>query len=134
MIYQTRTKTTNHVFLSTTIKQVKKKSKLDGFVKSPHAALCRILCHCSVRQVRFIPQDLHALPANFLRSHQTSKSIFQTKHYRKNLIELKNSMFNAIHNNGAAYIPYTKNPVFHPSAAENRIVCYLRKISNMTAS
>jgi hypothetical protein len=42
---------------------------IDGFVKSPHAALCRILRHCSVRQVRFIPQDLHALPANFLRRH-----------------------------------------------------------------
>jgi hypothetical protein len=40
----------------------------DGFVKSPHAALRRILRHCSVPQVRFIPQDLRALPANFLRS------------------------------------------------------------------
>jgi hypothetical protein len=27
----------------------------DGFVKSPHAALRRILRHCSVPQVRFIP-------------------------------------------------------------------------------
>jgi hypothetical protein len=41
---------------------------VDDFVKSPHAALRRILRHCSVRQVRFIPQDLRALPANFLRS------------------------------------------------------------------
>ena len=40
----------------------------DGFVKSPQAALCRILRHCSVRQVRFIPQDLRALPANILCS------------------------------------------------------------------
>ncbi len=40
----------------------------DDFVKSPHAALCCILRHCSVRQVRFIPQDLHALPANILQS------------------------------------------------------------------
>jgi hypothetical protein len=39
-----------------------------GFVKSPHAALRRILRHSSVPQVRFIPQDLRALPANFLRS------------------------------------------------------------------
>jgi hypothetical protein len=28
----------------------------------------RILRHCSVPQVRFIPQDLRALPANILRS------------------------------------------------------------------
>ncbi len=47
---------------------------------------------------------------------------------------IKKHMFNTIHNNGTAYIPYTKNPVFHPSAAENRITCYLRKISNMTTS
>jgi hypothetical protein len=40
----------------------------DGFVKSPQAALSGILRHCSVRQVRFIPQDLRALPANILRS------------------------------------------------------------------
>jgi hypothetical protein len=43
-------------------------STIDGFVKSPHAALCCILRHCSVRQVRFIPQNLHALPANILQS------------------------------------------------------------------
>jgi hypothetical protein len=42
--------------------------KTDDFVKSPHAALRRILRHCSVPQVRFIPQDLRALPANILRS------------------------------------------------------------------
>jgi hypothetical protein len=42
--------------------------KIDDFVKSPHAALRRILRHCSVPQVRFIPQDLRALPANILRS------------------------------------------------------------------
>jgi hypothetical protein len=40
----------------------------DGFVKSPQAALRCILRRCSVRQVRFTPQDLRALPANFLRS------------------------------------------------------------------
>jgi hypothetical protein len=40
----------------------------DDFVKSPHAALRCILRRCSVRQVRFTPQDLRALPANFLQS------------------------------------------------------------------
>jgi len=35
----------------------------DGFVKSPDAALRRILRHCSVRQVRLISQGLRALPA-----------------------------------------------------------------------
>jgi hypothetical protein len=33
----------------------------DGFVKSPSAVLRCILRHCSVRKVRFIPQDLRAL-------------------------------------------------------------------------
>jgi hypothetical protein len=42
--------------------------KIDDFVKSPHAALRCILRRCSVRQVRFTPQDLRALPANFLQS------------------------------------------------------------------
>jgi hypothetical protein len=49
-------------------KKILPKTNCDDFVKSPHAALCCILRHCSVRQVRFIPQDLHALPANILRS------------------------------------------------------------------
>jgi hypothetical protein len=35
----------------------------DDFVKSPDAALRCILRHCGVRQVRLIPQDLRALPA-----------------------------------------------------------------------
>jgi hypothetical protein len=30
-------------------------TRFDGFVKSPHAALRRILRHCSAPQVRFIP-------------------------------------------------------------------------------
>ena len=42
--------------------------KIDDFAKCPHAALRRILRHCSVPQVRFIPQDLRALPANILQS------------------------------------------------------------------
>jgi hypothetical protein len=42
--------------------------KIDDLVKNPHAALRRILRHCSVPQVRFIPQYLRALPANILRS------------------------------------------------------------------
>jgi len=37
---------------------------LDGFVKSPDAALHYSLRHCGVRQVRLIPQVLRALPAN----------------------------------------------------------------------
>jgi hypothetical protein len=37
---------------------------LDGFVKSPDAALRGILRHCGVRKVRLIPHDLRALPAN----------------------------------------------------------------------
>jgi hypothetical protein len=37
---------------------------IDGFAKSPDAALRCILRHCGVRQVRLIPQDLRALPAN----------------------------------------------------------------------
>jgi hypothetical protein len=44
----------------------------DGFVKSPDAALRCILRHCGVPMVRLIPQDLRALPANFLRSHHLS--------------------------------------------------------------
>jgi hypothetical protein len=44
------------------------KNIIDDFVKSPHAALRCILRRCSVRQVRFTPQDLRALPANFLQS------------------------------------------------------------------
>jgi len=42
---------------------------LDGFVKSPDAALRFILRHCSVLDVHFIPQNLRALPANFLQIH-----------------------------------------------------------------
>jgi hypothetical protein len=42
---------------------------LDGFVKSPDAALRCIPRHCGVRQARLIPQDLRALPADFLQSH-----------------------------------------------------------------
>jgi hypothetical protein len=38
--------------------------KTDGFVKSPDAALRCIPRHCGVRQVRLIPQDLRALPAD----------------------------------------------------------------------
>jgi hypothetical protein len=41
--------------------------KADALVKSPDAALRCILSHCGVQQVRLIPSDLHALPANFLR-------------------------------------------------------------------
>jgi hypothetical protein len=37
---------------------------IDGFAKSPDAALRCILRHCGVRQVRLIPHDLRALPAN----------------------------------------------------------------------
>ena len=40
----------------------------DGFVKSPDASLHFILRHCGVRKVRLFPQDLRALPANFLQS------------------------------------------------------------------
>ena len=40
----------------------------DGFVKSPDASLRFILRHCGVRKVRLFPQDLRALPANFLQS------------------------------------------------------------------
>src|SRR5271169_354702 len=40
----------------------------DGCVKSPYAALRCILRHCGVRKVRLIPQDLRALPINFLRN------------------------------------------------------------------
>jgi hypothetical protein len=36
-------------------------SNLDGFVKSPSAALRFILRHCDVRQVRLIPQYSRAL-------------------------------------------------------------------------
>jgi hypothetical protein len=36
---------------------------INGFVKSPDAALRGILRHCGVLQVRRIPQDLRALPA-----------------------------------------------------------------------
>ncbi len=36
----------------------------DGFVKSLDAALRCILRHCDVQQVRLIPQDLRALPAD----------------------------------------------------------------------
>jgi hypothetical protein len=35
--------------------------KIDGFVKSPTSALRYILRHCSVPDVRLIPQDLRAL-------------------------------------------------------------------------
>ena len=42
--------------------------KFDGFVKSPEAALRCILRRCSVPKVRFTPQDLRALSANFLQS------------------------------------------------------------------
>jgi hypothetical protein len=41
---------------------------LDGYVKSPDAALRFILRHCGVPEVRLIPQDSCALPAAFLRS------------------------------------------------------------------
>jgi hypothetical protein len=50
---------------------------LDGFVKSPDAALRCILRHCGVHQVRLIPQDLRALPAIFLRSRPKFK-VFAT--------------------------------------------------------
>jgi hypothetical protein len=43
-------------------------TEVNGFMKSPDAALRCIFRHCSVRQVRCIPQDLHALPADFLQS------------------------------------------------------------------
>jgi len=43
-------------------------TNIDGFVKSPEAALRFILRHCGVRKVRLTSQDLRALPANFLRS------------------------------------------------------------------
>jgi hypothetical protein len=35
--------------------------KIDGFVKSPSAALRFIFSHCSVRQVRLIPKASRAL-------------------------------------------------------------------------
>jgi hypothetical protein len=47
---------------------------IDGFVKSPDAALRFILRHCGVPEVRLIPQDSRALPAAFLRS----RPIFMT--------------------------------------------------------
>jgi hypothetical protein len=59
----------------------------DGFVKSPHAALCCILCHCSVRQARFIPQDLHALPANILRSRQKWCEVMSSPADRQHAIQ-----------------------------------------------
>jgi len=40
----------------------------DDYIKNPDAALCCILRRCGVRKVRLTPQDLHALPADFLRS------------------------------------------------------------------
>ncbi len=40
----------------------------DGLVKSPYTALRCILRHCGVLEVRLIPQDLRALPMNFLRN------------------------------------------------------------------
>jgi hypothetical protein len=44
------------------------RSSFDGFVKSPEPALRCILRHFGVPKVRLTPQDLRALPANFLRS------------------------------------------------------------------
>jgi len=41
---------------------------IDTRVKNPDAALRFILSHCGVQQVRLIPSDLRALPANFLRA------------------------------------------------------------------
>ncbi len=43
-------------------------SKNDDFVKSPDAALRCILRCCGVLEVRLIPQNLRALPPNFLQS------------------------------------------------------------------
>jgi hypothetical protein len=40
----------------------------DGFSKSPISALSFILRRCGVLVVRLTPQDLRALPANFLQS------------------------------------------------------------------
>jgi hypothetical protein len=54
-------------------------ARYDGSVKSPISALCCILRHCGVEQLRLIPQDLHAFISNifrnrlypdFLREHQ----------------------------------------------------------------
>jgi len=42
--------------------------RFDGSVKSPISALCCILHHCGVGQLRLIPQDLHALISNILRN------------------------------------------------------------------
>ncbi len=41
---------------------------IDGFVKSPYAALRCTLRHCGVPKVRLIPQNLRALPMDFLRN------------------------------------------------------------------
>ena len=43
-------------------------AKVDGSVKSPISALCCILRHCGVGQLRLIPQDLHALISNIFRN------------------------------------------------------------------
>jgi hypothetical protein len=43
-------------------------ARADSFVKSPDAALRCILRHCGELTVRLTPQDLRALPANFLQS------------------------------------------------------------------
>jgi hypothetical protein len=53
------------------------KTIINTLVKSPDAALRFILSHCSVRQVRFIPLDLRALPVNFLRA-RPKNGHFQT--------------------------------------------------------
>ena len=43
--------------------QILRRIGKDGdFVKSPHAAMYCILRHCTVQQVRFIPQNLYTLP------------------------------------------------------------------------
>jgi hypothetical protein len=43
-----------------------------------------ILRHCSVQQVRFIPQDLYALPANFLRSRLKIDFLQSCQIYKQN--------------------------------------------------
>jgi hypothetical protein len=55
-----------------------KRRKVDGFVKSPDAALRYILRHCGVQEVRLIPQYLRALPAELFTkpSNLASSSTF----------------------------------------------------------
>ena len=53
------------------------RSNFDALVKSPDAALRRILSHCGVRQVLLIPSYLRALAAAFLRARRENR-LFRT--------------------------------------------------------